>query len=239
MNLPGVVSREEWLAARTDLLVQEKAATRARDELNARRRMLPMVRVDKDHVFDTPSGKRSLAELFDGRRQLIVYHAMWLFDDDQLCPSCSLLIDAMPHLSHLHARDTTLKVVSRGPLADLLGYWKRMGWTVPVVSSQDTDFNDDFQATVDPARGVNTYNFVEQDGSWAGEVPGTSVFLRPDPAGDEVFHTYSSYARGGDQQLTMYTYLDLTPLGRQEDWEQPPGRSDGPFMSWVRRHDEY
>ncbi|MDQ2709534.1 MAG: DUF899 domain-containing protein [Actinomycetota bacterium] len=234
--MPDVVSREEWLAARTELLAAEKAATRARDELNAQRRRLPMVRVDQEYVFDTPSGKRSLTELFDGRRQLIVYHGMWLAEEGQLCPSCSLLVDAMPHLSHLHARDTTLLVVARGPLDKLEAYWARMGWTVPVVSSVDTDFNDDYQATIDPARGVNTYNFAEQDGSWAGEVPGTSVFLRE---GGEVFHTYSSYARGGDQQLTMYTYLDLTPLGRQEDWEQPSGRSDGPFMSWVRRHDEY
>ena len=236
MNLPTVASREEWLAARTDLLAKEKAATRARDELNAQRRMLPMVRVEKSYEFDTAAGERSLAELFDGRRQLIVYHAMWLADEGQLCPSCSLLIDAMPHLSHLHARDTTLTVVSRGPLSDLLTYWKRMGWAVPVVSSRDTDFNDDYQATIDPARGLTTYNFTEQDGEWAGEVPGTSVFLAE---GGEVFHTYSSYARGGDQLLTTYTYLDLTPLGRQEGWEQPPGRSDGPFMSWVRRHDEY
>jgi predicted dithiol-disulfide oxidoreductase (DUF899 family) len=235
-NLPTVVSREEWLTARTELLAKEKAATRARDELNAQRRMLPMVRVDKEYTFDTESGKRSLAELFDGRRQLIVYHGMWLADSEQLCPSCSLLIDAMPHLSHLHARDTTLTVAARGPLDKLLGYWKRMGWTVPVASSHESDFNDDYQATVDPARGVTTYNFVEQEGEWVGELPGTSVFLRE---GDEVFHTYSSYARGGDPLLTMYTYLDLTPLGRQEDWEQPPGRSDGPFMSWVRRHDEY
>ena len=236
MNLPTVVSREEWLAARMELLAQEKATTRARDELNAQRRRLPMVRVEKDYVFDAPEGKRSLLDLFEGRRQLIVYHAMWLFDEGQLCPSCSLLIDAMPHLSHLHARNTTLVVVSRGQLPKLRGYWERMGWTVPVVSSYGSDFNDNYQATIDPARGLTTYNFVAQEGDWAGEVPGTSVFLRD---GEEVFHTYSSYARGGDALLGMYTYLDLTPLGRQEDWEQPPGRSDGSFMSWVRRHDEY
>jgi predicted dithiol-disulfide oxidoreductase (DUF899 family) len=235
-NLPEVVSREEWLTARADLLAREKAATRARDELNAQRRELPMVRVEKDYVFETADGPRTLAELFAGRRQLIVYHGMWLPESGQLCPSCSLLIDAMPHLSHLHARDTTLTVVSRGPIDELTGYWRRMGWTVPVASSHGNDFNDDYQATIDPARGVTTYNFTEQDGDWAGEVPGTSVFLHE---GGEVFHTYSSYARGGDQLLTMYTYLDLTPLGRQEDWERPAGRSDGPFMSWVRRHDEY
>jgi predicted dithiol-disulfide oxidoreductase (DUF899 family) len=238
-NLPDVVSREEWLAARTELLAKEKAATKARDELNAQRRQLPMVRVEKEYVFDTVSGKRSLAELFDGRRQLIVYHGMYLADSELMCPSCSLLIDAMPHLSHLHARDTTLLVVSRGPLDKLQAYRRRMGWSVPIVSSLDNEFNDDHQATVDTERGVSTYNFAHVEGDVSGEVPGTSVFLRPDPRGDDVFHTYSSYARGGDQLLTMYTYLDLTPLGRQEDWEQPTGRSDGPFMSWVRRHDEY
>lgn len=114
----------------------------------------------------------------------------------------------MPHLSHLHARDTTLVVVSRGQLPKLRGYWERMGWTVPVVSSYGSAFNDDYQATIDPARGLTTYNFVAQEGDWAGEVPGTSVFLRD---GEEMFHTYSSYARGGDALLSMYTYLDLTP----------------------------
>jgi predicted dithiol-disulfide oxidoreductase (DUF899 family) len=236
MSLPQIVSRDEWQVARVELLVKEKEATRARDALNTRRRELPMVRIDKHYEFDTTAGKRGLPQLFDSRRQLIVYHAMWLFDESQLCPSCSLLIDALPHLSHLHARNTTLKVVSRGPLEQLRGYWERMGWTVPVVSSFGSDFNYDYQATLDPSRGATTYNFVAQDGDWAGEVPGTSVFLRE---GDEVFHTYSSYARGGDAQLGMYTYLDLTPLGRQEDWERPAGRSDGPFMSWLRRHDEY
>ncbi len=226
----------QTLVARTALLAKEKAATRAKDALNAERRELPMVRVEKDYVFDSTEGKRSLLDLFDGRRQLIVYHAMWLFGDDQLCPSCSLLIDGLPHLSRLHARNTTLTVVSRGPLEKLREYWQRMGWTVPVVSSAGSDFNWDFNVTVDPSVRPAEYYFAPMDGDWAGELPGTSVFLRD---GDTVFHTYSSYARGGDVQIGAYTYLDLTPLGRQEDWEQPPGRSDGPFMSWVRRHDEY
>lgn len=239
MNLPSVVSREEWLTARKELLVKEKAATRARDALNAERRRLPMVRVEKDYVFDTPEGKRSLLDLFDGRRQLIIYHAMWLFNEDHACPSCSLLIDNIGHLSHLHARHTSLVLVSRAPLPKLLAYRERMGWTVPWVSSYGSDFNWDFHVTVDPAVAPAEYNYQPMDGDWAGELPGTSVFLRGGGEGTEVFHTYSCYARGGDVQLGTYIYLDLTPLGRQEDWEQPPGRSDGPFMSWVRRHDEY
>jgi len=200
------------------------------------RRELPMVRVEKDYVFDSAEGRRSLLDLFDGRRQLIVYHAMWLFGDDQLCPSCSLLIDGLPHLSHLHARNTTLTAVARGPLDKLREYWQRMGWTVPVVSSAGSDFNWDFNVTVDPSVRPAEYNYAPMDGDWAGELPGTSVFLRDS---DTVSHTYSSYTRGGDVQIGAYNYLNLTPLGRQEDWEQPPGRSDGPFMSWVRRHDEY
>ncbi len=239
MNLPTVVSREEWLAARKDLLVKEKAATRARDALNTERRQLPMVRIEKDYVFDAADGKRSLLDLFDGRRQLIVYHFMFDPSWDEGCPSCSLLVDNIGHLSHLHARDTSLTAVSRAPLAKIEVYRQRMGWTVPWVSSYGSDFNYDFHVTIDPSVVPAEYNFAAvpaEWGEWTGELPGTSVFLRD---GSEVFHTYSSYARGGDAQLSTYTYLDLTPLGRQEDWEQPAGRSDGPFMSWVRRHDQY
>jgi predicted dithiol-disulfide oxidoreductase (DUF899 family) len=236
MNLPTVVSRGEWLAARKELLVKEKAATRARDALNTQRRELPMVRIDKDYVFDTLEGKRSLLDLFDGRRQLIVYHFMFDPSEDEGCPGCSLLVDNIGHLSHLYARNTSLTIVSRAPLAKIEAYRERMGWTVPWVSSHGSDFNYDFHTTIDPSVAPVEYNFAPVEGGGTGEVPGTSVFLRD---GAEVFHTYSSYARGGDAQLGTYTYLDLTPLGRQEDWEQPAGRSDGPFMSWLRRHDEY
>jgi len=155
---------------------------------------------------------------------------------DEGCPACSLLVDNIGHLSHLHARNTSLTIVSRAPLAKIEAYRQRMGWTVPWVSSHGTDFNYDFHTTIDPSVAPPEYNFAPVEGEETGEVPGTSVFLRD---GSEVFHTYSSYARGGEVQLSTYTYLDLTPLGRQEDWEQPAGRSDGPFMSWLRRHDEY
>jgi predicted dithiol-disulfide oxidoreductase (DUF899 family) len=238
MNLPTVVSREEWLAARKALLAEEKAATRARDALNAARRRLPMVRIEKDYVFDTPGGKRSLPELFEGRRQLIVYHFMFDPSWDEGCPICSLVVDNIGHLSHLHARDTSLTLVSRAPLAKIEKYRERMGWAVPWVSSHGSDFNYDFHVTIDPSVAPAEYNFAPMPMEVTGSVEGhgVSVFLRD---GSEVFHTYSSYARGGEVLIGTYTYLDLTPLGRQEDWEQPAGRSDGPPMSWVRRHDEY
>jgi predicted dithiol-disulfide oxidoreductase (DUF899 family) len=235
MNLPTVVPREQWLTARRELLAKEKAATRARDELNAERRRLPMVRVEKDYVFHSPDGERSLLDLFDGRRQLIVYHFMFGPDWDEGCPSCSLLVDNLGHLSHLHARDTTFTAVSRAPLAKLQAYRERMGWTVPWVSSNGSDFNYDYHATIDPARGPAEYNYAPAGEQHAGEQHAISVFLRD---GSEVFHSYSSYARGGDVLLGTYTYLDLTPLGRQEDWE-PDGRGTDPHMSWVRRHDQY
>ncbi len=177
-----------------------------------------------------------LAELFEGRRQLIVYHFMFDPSWDAGCPSCSFLVDSIGNLAHLHARDTTLAAVSRAPMAAIERYRKRMGWTFPWYSSHGSDFNYDFHVTIDPAVTPPEYNFQVFDGDWTGELPGTSVFLRD---GEEVFHTYSSYARGGDVLLGTYNYLDLTPLGRQEDWEKPEGRSDGPFMSWLRRHDEY
>ncbi len=219
MNLPTVVSRDEWLAARKDLLVKEKAATRARDVLNTERRELPMVQIEKEYIFDTPDGKRTLLDLFDGRRQLIVYHFMFDPSWDEGCPSCSLLVDNIGHLSHLHARNTSLTIVSRAPLAKLEAYRERMGWTVPWVSSHSSDFNYDFHTTIDPSVVPAEYNFAPVEGSGAGEVPGTSVFLRD---GSEVFHTYSSYARGGDVQLGTYTYLDLTPLGSRRTGSSLP-----------------
>jgi predicted dithiol-disulfide oxidoreductase (DUF899 family) len=239
MNLSSVVSREEWLAARKALLVKEKAATRAQDALNTERRQLPMVRIDKDYVFDTPDGKRSLLDLFDGRRQLIVYHFMFDPSWDEGCPSCSFVTDNIGHLSHLHARNTSLNLVSRAPLAKIEAYRQRMGWTVPWASSYGSDFNYDFHTTIDPSVAPAEYNFAPVEGMadmGSVEGHGISVFLRD---GAEVFHTYSSYARGPEVVIGTYTYLDLTLLGRQEDWEQPAGRSDGPPMSWLRRHDTY
>jgi predicted dithiol-disulfide oxidoreductase (DUF899 family) len=220
MTLPPVVSRERWLVARKQLLAEEKALTRARDALNAKRRELPMVRVEKDYVFEGADGKVNLVDLFEGRRQLIVYHMMWRWDLDAGCPSCSFLIDSIGHLSHLHAANTTLAVVSRGPWAKLERFQARMSWAVPFYSSFGSDFNYDFHVTLDEAVAPVEYNYRskaehEQAGEpWftEGEQPGTSVFLRD---GDGIFHTYSSYARGGDLLLGTYNYLDLTPLGRQ------------------------
>lgn len=235
MNLPDVVSRDERLVARKELLVKEKAATHARDAINTQRRELPMVRVEKDYGFDTPEGRRTLLDLFDGRRQLITYHFMFDPSWDEGCPSCSLLVDNIGHQSHLHSRDTSLVLVSRAPLEQLGAYRTRMGWTLPWVSSNGSDFNYDFHVTIDPAIATPEYNYESAEGKGSGEVPGTSVFLRD---GDEVFHTYSSYARAGDTFFGTYMWLDLTALGRQEEWEQPSGRSD-PAEGWFQRHDQY
>ena len=229
MALPEIVSRDEWLAARTALLEREKALTRERDQLNADRRRLPMVRVDKPYVFEGPDGEATLADLFEGRSQLIVGHFMFDPSWDDGCPSCSAGADEMSPglLKHLHARDTTLAYVSLAPIAKIEDYKRRRGWTFPWYSSHGTDFNVDFDVTVDPSRGATTYNFREMpelaaDGP--AEMPGTSCFLR---VGDDVFHTYSMYARGAEQTGGSYYWLDLTALGRQEDWEEPKGRSDG------------
>ncbi len=241
-NIPGVVSRDQWLDFRKELVKKEKELTRARDALNAARRRLPMVQIDKDYLFEGPDGEVSLLTLFDGRRQLIVYHFMFEPSWDEGCPSCSFVADNIGHLSHLHARNTSLAMVSRAPLDKIERYKNRMGWTVPWYSSYGSDFNYDFHVTIDRARGAIEYNYQdvtklgEDWEGWEGDMPGTSVFLRE---GDAIFHSYSSYARGLDLLLGTYNDLDLTPLGRQEDWEEPSGRSDGPSMSWLRRHDEY
>jgi predicted dithiol-disulfide oxidoreductase (DUF899 family) len=245
MTDPQVVPREEWLVARKELLATEKEFTRARDVLNAQRRRLPMVEVDKEYLFEGRDGKASLLDLFDGRRQLLVYHFMWLWDEDQGCPSCSFLVDNIGHLGHLHARDTSLAVVCRAPLAKGEPFRSRMGWTVPWYSSYGSDFNYDYHVTLDETVAPVEYNYRDKaelertDPSWAGwsgEMPGVSAFLRD---GDRVFHTYSAYARGGDLLLGTYNWLDLTARGRQENWEEPPGRSDAPFMGWLRHHDRY
>ncbi len=242
--LPEVVSRDEWLAARKALLAKEKALTRQRDAVNAARRRLPMVRIDKQYVFDGPAGKASLLDLFAGRRQLIVYHFMFDPAWDEGCPSCSIVADNFGHLAHLHARRTSLVAVSRAPRARFEPYQRRMGWTFPWYSSFGSDFNYDFHVTHDEAVAPVEYNYLDKHAllakgePWftAGESHGLSVFLRD---GESIFHTYSTYARGCDLLVGTFNYLDLTPLGRQEDWEEPSGRSDGPFMHWLRRHDRY
>jgi|HubBroStandDraft_6_1064221.scaffolds.fasta_scaffold80128_5 predicted dithiol-disulfide oxidoreductase (DUF899 family) len=221
---PQIVSREEWQRARDQLLVKEKAATRARDALAAERRRLPMVRIEKNYVFDGPGGKVGLLDLFEGRRQLIIYHFMFAPGVEGWpsagCPGCSMVVDYLGPLPHLHARDTSLALVSRAPLTKLESYKQRMGWKVPWYSSDGTDFNDDF--------GVSTAE---------GETFGLSVFLRE---GDAVFHTYFTTDRALEVIDNNFTLLDWTPLGRQEEWEDSPAGwpQSAPYV-WWRRHDEY
>lgn len=240
---PKIVSREEWLAARKELLAQERDLTHARDALNARRRELPMVKIDKDYVFEGPSGKASLLDLFEGRRQLIVYHFMFHRDRGEGCDGCSYLVDNIGHLAHLRARETTLVLVSRAPLAEIEPFKTRMGWTIPWYSSFGSAFNYDFHATTDEAVAPVEYNYrdkatLEKLGQTyhvKGEQPGVSVFLRD---GDRVYHTYSTYGRGMDLLLTTYNYLDLTPFGRGEGWGGMPDLN-GVGMNWTRHHDKY
>ncbi len=234
MSLPDVVSREAWRAARVDLLAQEKAMTRARDAQNTKRRELPMVRIETDYVFEGPDGSARLLDLFDGRRQLIVQHFMFDPSWEDGCPSCSAAADEISAglLEHLHARDTTLAVVSRAPIERIERYKARKGWTFPWYSSNGTDFNYDFHVTLDESVAPVEYNFrdkeeLEQAGiGWladgSSEQPGYSVFLRD---GDQIFHTYSMYARGTESLGGSYYFLDLTALGRQEDWEEPKDRA--------------
>jgi predicted dithiol-disulfide oxidoreductase (DUF899 family) len=220
MDLPEVVTRDEWLTARKKLLEEEKEVTLQQDALSARRRELPMVKLDKNYVFEGPQGKTTLLEAFDGRRQLIVYHFMFSPDDTEGHNSCSLLVDNISHEEHLHALDTTIALVSRAPLNKLTPFKHRMGWTVPWYSSFGSDFNYDFHVTNDEAVAPVEYNYkdkatlIEKGTPWysSGEWQGLSVFLRH---GDDVYHTYSAYERGLDALVNTYTYLDLTPLGRQ------------------------
>ncbi|TQM25716.1 DUF899 domain-containing protein [Nocardia bhagyanarayanae] len=221
MTRPPEVSRDEWLRARKRLLAEEKELTRKQDALAAARRALPMVRIDKEYGFEGEAGKASLAELFEGRRQLIVYHMMWRWDLDAGCPSCAMLLDNVGHLAHLHAQNTTFAAVSRGPWESLGPYRERMGWAFPMYSSFGGDFNYDFHATLDESVAPVEYNYLSKaelklkGQTWhaEGEQPGTSVFWRDDD--DTVFHTYSAYSRGGDILIGTHNLLDLTPLGRQ------------------------
>jgi predicted dithiol-disulfide oxidoreductase (DUF899 family) len=243
-DLPRIVSRADWLAERKALLQKEKELLRRHDAVSAERRRLPMVLIDKPYVFEGPHGQARLIDLFEGRRQLIVYHFMFEPDADQGCSGCSFQIDDLCNLTHLHARRTTFVLISRAPLARIEPFRKRMGWDVPWYSSHGSDFNYDFNVTQDEAIRPVEYNYRTkaellakgEDYFTRGENSGLSVFLRDK---ESVFHTYSTYSRGSDLLGSAYSYLDLTPFGRQEDWEQPPGRSDGPFMEWLRHHDRY
>lgn len=220
MNLSPVVSAQEWQAARERLLLKEKEATRARDALAAERRRLPMTRIEQEYVLDGPAGRVGLADVFEGRRQLVVYHFMFTPGSSHVCEGCSMFVDNLGHPAHLNARDTTLALISRAPRAEITPFQERMGWTLPWYSSYGTDFNPDFGLT-----------------SEAGESFGLSVFLRD---GGEVYRTYFTTGRGVEALGSNWTLLDLTPLGRQENWEDTPGgRPQGTPYSWWRLHDDY
>jgi predicted dithiol-disulfide oxidoreductase (DUF899 family) len=210
MKPTQIVSREEWERARESLLAQEKAMSNALSELTAERSRLPVVAVEKEYRFEGSEGTVTLLDLFDGREQLIVYHFMFDPDWDEGCVGCSFVVDNLGHLSHLQAANTSLAVVSRAPLEKLQAFKRRMDWSFRWVSSYGTDFNPDFKAT-----------------SEHGEEHGVSVFIRN---GESIYHSYSTYNRGVELLLTTFNYLDLTPLGRQEE---------SGIMNWVRHHDRY
>ena len=228
---PKIVSREEWLAERKELLTSEKDLTRQRDAVNAARRRLPMVKLDKQYVFDGPGGKTSLLDLFEGRRQLIVYHFMFDPAWEEGCPGCTGLVNALGDLGMLAQRDTSYVLISRAPLEKLERYKRQKGWSRTWVSSFSSDFNYDFHVTQDKAVIPIEYNFrpqaemetrqTEEPYFMQGETHGLSVFFRID---DDIFHTYSTYARGCEGLTDSYNLLDVTPYGRQEDFEDsPPG----------------
>jgi predicted dithiol-disulfide oxidoreductase (DUF899 family) len=220
MDTARVASRAEWLVARKALLAGENEWARRRDALRAERRKLPIVRIEKEYVFERPNGRASLRDLFEGRRRLIVYHFPFDPGWDGDCGSCSHLADGFAGgIVHLPARDISFAAVSRAPIAKIESCKGRMGWTFRWLSSLGSDFNDDFRVTLDePAGGTGTN----------GELPGLSVFLRD---GDDVFHTYSTYQRGLDVLLGTYNSLDLTPRGRPEEHGRKPAS--------LRRHDRY
>lgn len=228
----AIVSQGEWLSARKALLAKEKEFTKARDALSEQRRALPWVKIDKNYMFDGPNGKQSLADLFEGRSQLIVYHFMLGPGWTNGCPSCSLLADHFDGANiHLAQRDVTFVAVSRAPLAEIAAYQKRMGWKFKWLSSFGTDFNHDFHVSFTPEEKENgaTYNYAKGNIP-SEELPGVSAFIKNEAG--EVFHTYSAYARGLDILIGAYNFLDFAPKGRDEDalpWS----------MAWVRRHDEY
>jgi len=233
MQTHEIISRDAWLAARRELLKEEKALTHARDALAARRRALPWVEVDKDYVFEDASGPVRLADLFGDKRQLIVQHFMFGPGWEEGCVGCSFGADHVdPILPHLAQKDVAYVVISRAPFAELDAFRRRMGWSFRWVSSSGSDFNYDYCASFTPeqmAGAEATYNFgpitppIE-------ELPGSSVFIRDDEG--RIFHTYSRYARGGEETLTTYALLDMTPLGRDEG-------EDGNLSGWVRHHDKY
>ena len=229
---PPVVSREKWLAARHELLREEKEFTQQRERLAARRRALPWALVDKPYQFDGPAGRVSLADLFEGRSQLVVYHFMLGPGWGEGCKSCSYVVDHLaPAVVHLHARDVAFAAISHAPLAEITPFQRRMGWSFNWVSSHGSDFNRDYHVSFTPdelAHGKVYYNYGLRDFP-VEEAPGLSVFARA--KNGQVFHTYSTYSRGLDVLIGTYTLLDLVPKGRDEDPDAT--------MSWVRYHDSY
>ena len=220
MAMPRSASRSEWQEARAALLVKEKEATRALDALAAERRRLPMVRIDKDYTFEGPDGVLRLLDIFEGRRQLAIYHFMFAPGETTPCAGCSSFTDNIGDLSHLHARDTTFALMSLAPLDELEAYRRRMGWELPWYSSFGSDFNADFGLTHPQ-----------------GETFSLNVYVRD---GNDVFQTYSTASRGVDRLRFDFNILDLTPFGRQETWEDSPeGWPQTAPYSWWRRHDEY
>jgi predicted dithiol-disulfide oxidoreductase (DUF899 family) len=230
---PRIVPPAEWLAARKELLKKEKEFSRLRDELSRQRRELPWEKIEKQYVFDGPNGKETLADLFGGKSQLIIYHFMFGPDWKEGCPSCSLLADHFDgSLPHLAARDVRFAVVSRAPLSQIEAFKRRMGWRFKWVSSYATDFNFDYHVSFtkeELAKGEMTYNYTTQKFP-SEEGPGASVFYK-DAAGN-IFHTYSAFARGLDMMIGAYNWLDLVPKGRDEE-----GLAH--TMAWVRHHDKY
>jgi predicted dithiol-disulfide oxidoreductase (DUF899 family) len=219
MALPNVVSEAEWRGARDDLLVKEKEATRALDALAAERRRLPIVAIEKEYELEGPDGKVRFADLFDGRPQLIVYHFMFAPGEDP-CTGCSSFTDNIADLTHLRVRDTSFALISRAPYEEIRAFKERMGWTVPWYSSYGSDFNYDFRVSSD-----------------RGEMFALSVFLRD---GEKVYRSYVTSSRGVDRLRLDFNLLDLTPFGRQEEWEDSPeGWPQAEAYTWWRKHDEY
>ncbi len=231
MSLPEVVSREEWTRARVALLEREKALTKARDELSAAGRRLPMAEVTENYHFTACDGSpRTLLDLFEGRHQLIIDHYMFDPEWEDGCMSCAGRVDQYGNTAHLHERDTTIAVVSRAPIEKINRWKNKMGWTFPWYSSYGSRFNFDYGVSFDEAVDDPHYNYRSCAAEWKRlgltepprELHGTSVFLRD---GNRVFHTYSTYGRGTEQVGGTHYYLDMTALGRQEDWEEPKGRA--------------
>ena len=218
--LPPVVDREQWERARAELLAEEKAHMRRADELAAKRRALPIVRVEQPYVLDSPNGPRSLLDIFEGRNQLIVYHFMFHPEWTAGCDGCSWFTDGVANIAHINARDVSFALVSRARIGKLETYRRRMGWQFPWYSSHDTNFNQDFGATV----GDSEHHRL-------------SVFLRD---GEDIYLTYQTSDRGTENLGTAFSLLDLVPYGRQESWQQAPsGWPQGDPYVWWRRHDEY